>query len=184
MRNLVGKTLLTALIIATASLNTIYANDLENNIASLNNESNIKLTDMVNDKAHELDQLKRIVKNDLNKIHTNDNKIESLNQIVFFYSEKNIVDVVQAVKNGTIDPAPVLQFEEAECGYPIYNGALKKIGQLTNENYTLLKAVKTNQYKITLLENQIADLQEKDKQKKPLYALNQINCDKCLSASY
>lgn len=177
MRNIVGKTLLTLVIIATASLNTTYANELDSKIAFLNKETTINVTDIVVNKTEQLNHLRRIVKNDLEKINKNDTKIENLNQIVFFYSEKNIVDIVQAVKDGEISPTPVLQFENAQTGYPIYNGVLKKIGHLAKENYTLKQAVKKNQYKITMLENQLAQQNTKIKRQKPLFALNQTNYD-------
>lgn len=110
-----------------------------------------------NNEMAELEQANIKAKKDL---VNNESQIETLNQIIFFYSDKNITNIFDAVENNVIETTPVLQFENTKCGYPIYNGAQKKIDKLIRLKTEIAEIIKINELAITNLKNKNLKLAE------------------------
>lgn len=115
------------------------------NVAEINN-----LIVVNNNEMAELEQANIQAKKDL---ANNEKQIETLNQIIFFYSDKNITNIFEAVENNVIEPTPVLQFENTKCGYPIYNGAQREIDKLIRLKTKIAEIIKINELAITNLKS-------------------------------
>lgn len=144
--------LIVASLIALGS-NTVYAKDLSTNFNTVNNNKAVELNIQANNNNDKIESLKKRANKIQNAIEENNKQIELVNQIVFFYSEKNITNVFEAVQNSEIESTPILQFDNAKCGYPIYNGAQKKLDKLMRENKELSQGLEATQQKIAKIQN-------------------------------
>lgn len=130
------------------NINTVYAEDFSNNIEQ---HAKAEITDINTQVVINKDNIADLQKYAISlqdEIDNNKNQIDLINQIIFFYSDKNITNIFEAVQNSKIETTPVIQFADTECGYPIYNGAQRKLDKLIRKNAVLVNNLKSTQKQI------------------------------------
>lgn len=144
------------LVVSFMCLVLLNSATFADNLTDKNNLSVLNVTEINNlivinkNEIAELEQANLKAKKELAKT---DQQLETLNQIIFFYSDKNITNVFEAVENNIIESTPVLEFENTKCGYPIYNGAQKKMDKLIRLKTQIAEMIKINELTMANLKN-------------------------------
>lgn len=152
------KLVLTMLVVCFACFNqTVFADQLTSN-ADLSNLNVTEINNLIVLNKNVITELQQENKNARQELVNTEKQIQTLNDIVFFYSDKNITNVFEAVKNDVVEATPVLQFENTKCGYPIYNGAQAKLDKLIRLRTKIAQLIETNEATITSLQNKTSNL--------------------------
>lgn len=124
-----------ALIIIIISFNLpVKAEDYSDKLVYNSDYQFSELKYCLDQNNKEVNALKVLLTKELELIEKNKKEINRLNEIVFFYSPENIVDVTKAFKNSELENIGELNLYDTDCGFPIYNGVQRKIDKLVAQS--------------------------------------------------